>query len=208
MSIPHDSVNRFLYREAYTPLDLFEDVRGSLDLKGGTFSVDDTVSDKPYSEYRELAGYCWSGKPPRSVKGINLIALYCTDIHDQHQRIHFRVDDKREAKTKNDDCQEMLKEGLAWGPESAFVSGDSQSSCVANLKWIKHRQRALLFGLESNRLASVEKGVRVSVQQPAVAEEGWVVWLNAFDQLKLFRTRLIDPLRPYAVYQSNPDYQS
>ena len=27
MSIPHDSVNRFLYREAYTPLDLFEDVR-------------------------------------------------------------------------------------------------------------------------------------------------------------------------------------
>ena len=57
MSIPHDSVNRFLYREAYTPLDLFEDVRGSLDLKGGTFSVDDTVSDRPYSQYRELAGY-------------------------------------------------------------------------------------------------------------------------------------------------------
>ena len=141
------------------------------------------------------------------MKGTNLITLYSTDIHDQHQRIHFRVDDKREAKTKNDDCQEMLKEIPAWGSESAFVTGDSQSSCVANLKWIKHRQRALLFGLESNRLASVEKGVRVSVQQPAVAEEGWVVWLNAFGQLKLFRTRLIDPLRPYAVYQSNPDYQ-
>ena len=172
MSIPHDSVNRFLYREAYTPLDLFEDVRGSLDLKGGTFSVDDTVSDRPYSQYRELAGYCWSGKPPRSVKGINLITLYCTDIHDQHQRIHFRVDDKREAKIKNDDCQEMLKEGLAWGPESAFVSGDSRSGCVANLKWIKHRQRGLLFALESNRLVSVEKVVRVSVQQPAVAEQG------------------------------------
>jgi len=30
MSISHDSVNRFLYREAYTPLDLFEEVRGSL----------------------------------------------------------------------------------------------------------------------------------------------------------------------------------
>ncbi len=62
MSISHDSVNRFLYREAYTPLDLFEEVRRSLNLKGGTLSVDDTVLDKPYSQYMELVGYFWSGK--------------------------------------------------------------------------------------------------------------------------------------------------
>jgi hypothetical protein len=114
MSISHDSVNRFLYREAYTPLDLFEEVRGSLNLKGGTLSVDDTVLDKPYSQYMELVGYFWSGKHHRTVKGINLITLYYTDIHNQHQSINFRGYDKREGKTKNDYFQEMLKKVLAW----------------------------------------------------------------------------------------------
>jgi len=75
MGISHDSVNRFLYREAYTPLDLFEEVRGTLNLKGGTLSVDDTVLEKPYSQYMELVGYFWSGKHHRTVKGINLITL-------------------------------------------------------------------------------------------------------------------------------------
>lgn len=57
MSISHDSVNRFLYREAYSPLDLFEEVRGTLNLKGGTLSVDDTVLDKPYSQYMDIAAW-------------------------------------------------------------------------------------------------------------------------------------------------------
>jgi hypothetical protein len=51
MGISHDSVNRFLHREAYSPLDLFKEVRDTLNLKGGTLSVDDTVLDKPYSQY-------------------------------------------------------------------------------------------------------------------------------------------------------------
>jgi hypothetical protein len=59
------------------------------------------------------------------VKGINLITLYYTDIHDQHQPINFCLYDKREGKTKNDYFQEMLEEVLAWRLESAFVTGDS-----------------------------------------------------------------------------------
>lgn len=43
MNISHDSVNRFLLRENYTPYDLFNEIRADLNLKGGTVSVDDTV---------------------------------------------------------------------------------------------------------------------------------------------------------------------
>lgn len=205
MDISHDSVNRFLYREAYTPLDLFEEVRGTLNLKGGTLSVDDTVLDKPYSQYMELVGYFWSGKHHRSVKGINLMTLYYTDIDNQHQPINFRVYDKREGKTKNDYFQEMLKEVLSWGLEPAFVTGDSWYSCVANLKLIKNHQLGLLFALESNRLVSVEKGVWIQVQQLAIPEEGLVVWLKEFGWVKLFRTQLKDQLRHYAVYLPNEE---
>jgi hypothetical protein len=38
---------RFLHREAYTGRDLYNEAMPSLNLKGGTLSVDDSVLDKP-----------------------------------------------------------------------------------------------------------------------------------------------------------------
>ena len=78
MEMSHDSVNRFLLREDYTPRDLFTEVRAGLDLKGGTVSVDDSVLDKPYSQLTAFVDYFWSGKHHRVVKGINLMTLSCT----------------------------------------------------------------------------------------------------------------------------------
>ena len=76
----HDSVNRFLNREMYSGRDLYDEASPTLNLKGGTLSVDDSVLDKPYSQYMALVSYFWSGKHHRSVKGINLVTLYYTDI--------------------------------------------------------------------------------------------------------------------------------
>jgi hypothetical protein len=45
----HDSVLNFLLREDYCPADLFARVSVTLDLVGGTLSVDDSIWDKPYS---------------------------------------------------------------------------------------------------------------------------------------------------------------
>ncbi len=43
MSISHDNVNRFLHREAYSGRDLFNEAKLTLNLKGGTLSVDDSL---------------------------------------------------------------------------------------------------------------------------------------------------------------------
>jgi len=43
MDISHDGVTRFLQREAYSPSDLFNEVKCGLNLKGGVLSVDDSV---------------------------------------------------------------------------------------------------------------------------------------------------------------------
>jgi hypothetical protein len=197
MSISHDSVNRFLNRESYTGRDLFNEASPSLNLKGGTLSVDDSVLDKPYSQYMALVSHFWSGKHHRTVKGINLVTLYYTDIQGKHQPVNFRVVDKAEGKTKNDYFLDMLTEVLAWGLEPAFVTGDSWYSCVSNLKRIKNHQIGLLFALESNRLVSVEKGIWAQVQQLEIPEDGLVVWLKKFGFVKLFRTQLKDQLRHY-----------
>ena len=108
LNISHDSVNRFLNRESYTPRDMFDEAKSTLNLIGGVLSVDDSVLDKPYSNYIAYVGYYYSGKHHAVVKGINLITLYYTDSHGNHQPVNFRVYDKSENKTKNDYFQEMF----------------------------------------------------------------------------------------------------
>lgn len=200
MAISHDSVNRFLNRESYSPSDLFNEVKSTIDMKGGTLSVDDSVLDKPYTQYIALVGYYWSGKHHDVVKGINLITLYYTDPHGQHQPVNFRVYDKTENKTKNDYFLDMLTEVLAWGLEPAFVTGDSWYSCVKNLKTIKNHQLGFLFALESNRLVSIKEGTWVQAQKLDIPDDGLEIWLRDFGYVKLFRTHLKDQVRHYIVY--------
>ena len=200
MDISHDSVNRFLQRETYTPLDLFNESKIGLELKGGTLNVDDSILDKPYSHHMALVGYFWSGKHHRVVKGINLITLYYTDVRGQHRPVNYRIYDKAEGKTKNDYFQEMFAEVLAWGLEPAVVTGDSWYSGLDNLKTVRNHSLGFLFALESNRRVSIDKGSWVQVQQLEIPDEGREVWLRGFGQVKLFRTRLKDQLRHYAIH--------
>jgi hypothetical protein len=200
MNISHDSVNRFLLREAYEPQDLFNEAAKLVNLDGGTLSVDDTVLDKPYSNKMDLVGYFWSGKHHRVVKGLNLITLYYTDPQGRHLPVNYRVVDKTENKTKNDYFQEMLAQVFAWGLNAAFVTADSWYACEKNFKTVKHHGMSFMFAVENNRTVSIEKGTWVQVHKLDIPEEGLLVWLRGFGQVKLFRTRLKDQLRHYVVY--------
>ena len=71
LEMSHDSVNRFLYREKYSPQDLFNETKRSIDLTGGTLSVDDSVLDKPYANHIAFVDYFYS----LGNKGIRLIKI-------------------------------------------------------------------------------------------------------------------------------------
>lgn len=200
IGISHDSVNRFLLREAYEPQDLFNEAQGLLNLIGGTLSVDDSTLDKPYSQHMALVSYVWSGKHHRVVKGLNLITLYYTDGQGRGLPVNYRVYDKAENKTKNEYFRDMLAQVLEWGLQPAFVTGDSWYSCVENLKTVKNHRLGLLFAVESNRRVSLEKGHWVQVQHLDIPADGLRVWLREFGEVKLFRTRLKDQLRHYIVF--------
>ena len=172
MAISHDSVNRFLQREAYTPLDLFNESKIGLELVGGTLSVDDSILDKPYRHHMDRVGYFWSGKHHRVVTGINLITLYYTDVRGQHRPVNYRLYDKTEGNPKNDYFQEMLAEVLAWGLEPAVVTGDSWYRGLDHLKTVRDHSLGFLFALESNRRVSIDKGSWVQVQQLEIPDEG------------------------------------
>lgn len=201
MNISHDSVSRFLQRDHYGPKDLFDQAKSQLNLEGGIVSVDDTVLDKPYSQYIALVSHFWSGKHHRPVKGLNLITLYYTDSHGHHLPINYRLYDKTEGKTKNDYFLDMLAESCEWGLQPRFVTGDSWYSSISNLKTIKNSCLGFMFAVQSNRQVSLVKGELVAVSQLTIPKEGLLVWLREIGFVKVFRTTLKDEQRHYIFYQ-------
>jgi len=205
--LSHDSVNRFLLRENYTPRDLFEEVKEQLILVGGTASGDDSVLDKPYSDLQktDLVGYFWSGKHKRTVKGINLITLYYTDIAGTSYPVNFRIYDKGEGKTKNDYFREMVSEVKEWGLKLAWVTGDSWYSSIENLKFFRHEKVGFLFGIAANRQVSLEQGTQVQVQTLTIPEFGLVVYLKEFGWVKLFCQNFKHEVRYYILFLPDED---
>jgi hypothetical protein len=200
--LSHDSVNRFLLRENYTPKDLFNEVKGEVNLKGGSTSVDDSVVDKLYSDpsKTELVGYFWSGKHKKTVKGINLITLYYTDNVGNSYAINYRLYDKRENKTKNEYFIDMLQEIKSWGVEPAWVTGDSWYSSLPNLKFLRNEEVGFLFGVAENRKVSLEQGKEVQVQTLEIPTSGLVVYLKEFGWVKVFRQDFKNEARYYIMF--------
>ena len=200
--LSHDSVNRFLLRERYGARDLFNMVSPHIDLLGGTLSGDDSVIDKPYSDPHKakLIDYFWSGKHKRAVKGINIISLYYTDINGVSVPVNYRINDKGDGKTKNDYFQEMVAEVIQWGLSPFWITADSWYASVETLKLLRHQELGFLFGIESNRLVSIESGQYTNVRNLEIPEDGLMVHLKQFGKVKVFRTVFKNEYRYYIMY--------
>lgn len=70
---------------------------------------------------------------------------------------------------------------------------------------MKHPRLGFRFAVENNRRVSTEKGRWVQVQQMDLPVEGRLVWLGEYGEVKLFRTRLKDPLRYDVVFLPSTD---
>ena len=200
--LSHDSINRFLARERYTPRDLFEWVKPKIQLHGGSLSGDDTVLDKPYSSPSKtaLVNYFWSGKHKKVVKGINLITLYYTDPTGVSVPVNYRLNDKNDGKTKHDYFREMLCEVIEWGLMPEMITADSWYACLETLTLLKHQEWGFLFAIESNRLVALDAQAYVPVHDLEIPPTGVVVHLKQFGTVKVFRTVFKHEYRHYILF--------
>jgi hypothetical protein len=207
-SLSHDSVNRFLERERFTPKDLFDEESDRVELAGGIISVDDSVLDKPYmnSNKASLVDYFWSGKHKRPVKGINLITLFYTDINGVSVPVNYRIYDKSSSKTKNDYFIEMLTEILSWGVSPSWVTGDSWYSSLGNMKHIRKLGLNFMFGIENNRTISIDRGQYIQIQKlEDWREDEQTVYLKDYGMVKVFRQIYKKSYRYYVMSHSELD---
>ncbi|MDO1445635.1 transposase [Rhodocytophaga aerolata] len=208
LQVSHDEVNRFLLSGEYQGEDLFKAVASSIELTGGTLTVDDTVLDKPYTELSstEVVGYFWSGKHHKAVKGINLIVLLYTTVSGYSVPVNFRVYRSSEGKTKNDYFQAMLQQVWQWGLRPAWITADSWYSSLENLKFLRNLEVNFMVGLEKNRIISTQPSLYEQVGQVAIPQEGLYTHLKGFDFITVFRTVCQEgDERHYALYESGHD---
>jgi putative transposase len=148
--------------------------------------------DKPYAKKMELVVRHWSGKHHAVVSGINLITLLWTD-GDRHVPCDYRVfDKKRDALTKNDHFQAMLKEAHRRGFAPACVAFDSWYSGLENLKLIRSFGWVWLTRLKSNRKVNPDRTGLRAVSEVEVEESGRVVWLEGFGLVRVFKVVATD----------------
>ncbi len=206
--LSHDSVNRFLLRERYEPKDLFDEVKLHINLVGGTLSADDTVIDKPHSDPKltELIAYIYSGRHHRTVKGIQLITLYYTDLSGKSVPVNYRIYDKQDGQTKNDYLREMITEVLEWGLKPKAITTDAWYSSRKNLKFFKNKELEFLTGIAKNRLCSVDGKNYTQVQNLEIPDNGLIVHLKKFGKVKVFRRIFKNEIpRYYVMYVPDKD---
>lgn len=204
-------MNRFLLRESYDPIDLFNEVKQYIELIGGTLSIDDTVIEKLYSNpnLSEFISYFWSGNKHKTIKGINLITLFYTDPSGGSVPINYRLYKKGDNLSKNDYFLLMLSEVLAWGLRPAYLTGDSWYSSKENLKFLRKQELGFMIGIAKNRQVSIKKGKYQPVESLDIKENGTIVYLKDFGKVKVFKKHFKNGIvRFYILFcQDNQDLE-
>jgi putative transposase len=184
----HDAFTRLLHRLEPDAATLWREAESQVNLSQGILVIDDSTLDKPYAKKMELVVRHWSGKHHAVVSGINLITLLWTD-GDRHVPCDYRIfDKKRDALTKNDHFQAMLKEAHKRGFAPCCVAFDSWYSGLENLKLIRSFGWIWLTRLKSNRKVNPDRTGLRAVSEVEVGESGRVVWLEGFGLIRVFKT--------------------
>lgn len=171
-AISHDSIQRFLAGQAKTSADLWQIVKPyvrQIESEDGVLIVDDSISEKPYTDENEIICWHYDHSKGFSIKGINFItALY----HNQEvslpvgyqlvEKTEFYIDKKtgkekrRSPITKNEHYQQLLKQAVKNQIPFRYVLNDVWFASAKNMMFVKHElERHFIMPLKTNRKAAL-----------------------------------------------------
>ncbi len=132
-----------------------------IDHKPGAFLiVDDSVQDKRYARFTDLAKRQYSGNEHGIVNGINLVNLvHSTGNEGDFFPIDYRIyHPETDLKTKNDHFQHMFRRVITHKQlKVRTILFDSWYSSVENLKLIHRAGWTFFTTLKSNRMVSLHR---------------------------------------------------
>jgi hypothetical protein len=167
-AISHDRIQRFLASPVQSGRDLWKVVKPyvrQMQSADGVLIVDDSISEKPYTDENDIICWHWDHSKGRSLKGINFItALYhANEVSlpiDYHliKKTEFYTDKKtgkekrRSPVTKNEVYQQLLRQVMRNQIPFRYVLNDIWFASAKNMLFVKHElKRDFIMPLKTNR---------------------------------------------------------
>ena len=167
-AISHDRIQRFLASPVKSGVDFWKVVKPyvrQMQKDNGVLIVDDSISEKPYTDENEIICWHYDHSKGRSIKGINFItALY----HAQEvslpvgyylvEKTEFYTDKKtgkekrRSPVTKNEVYQQLLRQAAHNQIPFRYVLNDVWFASAKNMRFVKDElEREFIMPLKTNR---------------------------------------------------------
>jgi hypothetical protein len=167
-AISHDQIQRFLASPVKSGADLWQVVKPyvrQIQSKAGALIVDDSISEKPYTDENEIICWHWDHSKSRSIKGINFItAMYHAQAvslpvgYQLVEKTECYIDKKtkkekrRSALTKNERYQQLLQQAVHNQIPFRYVLNDVWFASAKNMMFVKHQlERDFVMPLKTNR---------------------------------------------------------
>jgi len=167
-AISHDRVQRFLASPPKSGADLWQVVKPyvrQIQSQEGVLIIDDSISEKPYTDENEIICWHYDHSKGRSVKGINFInALYHVGemslpvgYHLVEKTEHYidqqtGKEKRRSPVTKNEVYQQLLRQAVHNQIPFRYVLNDVWFASAKNMMFVKHDlERDFIMPLKTNR---------------------------------------------------------
>jgi hypothetical protein len=166
--ISHDSVQRFLAEERKTSTDLWRTVKPyvrEIESEEGVLIIDDSISEKPYTDENDIVCWHYDHSQQRNVKGINFVTClyhnsgvslpvgfeliakteHYTDPKDGKEK-------RRSPKTKNEYYREMVQQAVRNQILFKYMLNDVWFSAADNMNFVKTTlKKDFIMPLKANR---------------------------------------------------------
>lgn len=166
--LSHDQVTRLLASEPKNSADLWKIVKPlvrAVESSEATISIDDSISEKPYTDENDIIAWHWSHSFERHVKGLEFLTAYY-QIEGVSLPIAFDIVEKndlyvdaktgkakrRSPITKNQRYLMLLRVAVHNQVQFRYVLNDVWFASADNMKYVKTTlKKDFIMPLKSNR---------------------------------------------------------
>lgn len=167
-AISHDRIQRFLASPPQSGKDFWKVVKPfvrQMQSEAGDLIVDDSISEKPYTDENEIICWHYDHSKGRTIKGINFVSVvyHANDIslpvgYHLIEKTEFYTDKKTQKEkrrspiTKNEVFQQLLRQAVANEIPFRFVLADVWFASAKNMMFVKHEvEHDFIMPVKTNR---------------------------------------------------------
>lgn len=170
--VSHDSVQRFLAVEKQTSADLWRTVKPhvrKVESPAGVLIVDDSISEKPYTDENDIICWHYDHSKQRNLKGINFVTCLYHSLGvslpvgfelvakaERYTDPKSQKEKRRSKRTKNEMYRDLVQQADQNQIIFKYVLNDIWFASAENMKFVKITlEKEFVMPLKANRKVAI-----------------------------------------------------